>query len=64
LKWLKQNLPQVSVRLHGLGFQGPLLLLIPAENFKLSYQALKRQFYESSLTEIQIVNTPSKVFII
>jgi hypothetical protein len=33
LKWIHQHLPHVVVRIHGLGFQGPLLCMIPKDKY-------------------------------
>jgi len=59
--WIKRQCPDITARIHGLGFQGPLLLIIPKTTYGSIYTQLKRQFYESSLTEIQIVNTGIRV---
>jgi galactokinase len=60
--WLKTHCPEVAYRVHGMGFQGPILLLIPKETYRDIYALLKRQFYENALQEIKIVNNGSQVF--
>jgi galactokinase len=62
IKWMQSYLPDVHYRLHGLGFEGPLLCLIPKEKFGNSIRLLKRQFYEQNLLPITMVKQGIKVF--
>jgi len=62
LKWIHQHLPHVVVRIHGLGFQGPLLCMIPKDKYAESYRMLKRQFYEQNLLQVTIIKQGYKTF--
>ena len=62
IKWIQQYLPHIHVRIHGLGFQGPLLCMIPKANYGDSYRVLKRQFYEHHLLQIALTKQGYKFF--
>jgi hypothetical protein len=62
IKWIQQHLPHIHVRIHGLGFQGPLLCMIPKANYGDSYRVLKRQFYEHHLLQIALTKQGYKFF--
>jgi len=62
LKWIQKYLPSVHYRIYGLGFQDPILLMIPALDFSKVYPLLKHQFYESSLLEIKTLKQGIRVY--
>jgi galactokinase len=62
IKWIDQHLPLIHVRIHGLGFQGPLLCMIPKDIYGESYRALKRQFYEQNLLHFTLIKHSFRIF--
>jgi hypothetical protein len=62
MKWIHQHLPHVHCRIHGLGFQGPLLSMIPKAMYGESYRLLKRQFYEQNLLHLTLTKQGYKIF--
>ena len=62
IKWIDQHLPLIHVRIHGLGFQGPLLCMIPKDIYGESYRALKRQFYEQNLLHFTLIKHGFRIF--
>jgi galactokinase len=62
MKWIQQYLPHVHYRIHGLGFQGPLLCMIPKATYGESYRLLKRQFYEQNLLHFTLIKQGYKIF--
>jgi galactokinase len=62
IKWIQSHLPHVHYRLHGLGFEGPLLCLIPVEKYGDSIRLLKRQFHEQNLLPLAMIKQGIKVF--
>jgi hypothetical protein len=62
IKWIEQHLPLIHVRIHGLGFQGPLLCMIPKHVYGDSYRALKRQFYEQNLLHFTLIKQGFRIF--
>jgi hypothetical protein len=52
----------VHCRIHGLGFQGPLLSMIPKAMYGESYRLLKRQFYEQNLLHLTLTKQGYKIF--
>ncbi len=62
MKWIHQHLPHAHLRIHGLGFQGPLLCMIPKTMYGESYRLLKRQFYEQNLLHFSIIKQPYKFY--
>ena len=62
IKWIDSHLPHIHVRIHGLGFQGPLLCMIPKQMYGESYRALKRQFYEQNLLQFTLIKQGFRIF--
>jgi hypothetical protein len=62
MNWIQQHLAHVHLRIHGLGFQGPLLCMIPTMMYGESYRMLKRQFYEQNLMEFTIIKQGFKFY--
>ncbi len=62
IKWIKQHLPKAHYRIYGLGFRGPIFLMIPTSEYKMMYQPLKEQFYESSLHEIHTLKQGIRIY--
>jgi galactokinase len=62
MKWIHQHLPHVHYRIHGLGFQGPLLCMIPKPMYAESYRLLKRQFNEQNLLHFTLTKQGCKIF--
>ena len=62
MKWIHQHLPHLHVRIHGLGFQGPLLCMIPKPMYAESIRVLKRQFYEENLLPFTLTKPAYKIF--
>ena len=62
IKWIDSHLPHIHVRIHGLGFQGPLLCMIPKQMYGESYRALKRQFYEQNLLHFTLIKHGFRIF--
>jgi hypothetical protein len=62
MKWIQQHLPHVHCRIHGLGFQGPLISMIPKAMYGESYRLLKRQFYEQNLLHLTLTKQGYKIF--
>jgi galactokinase len=62
VQWLNKHTPMAYVRLHSLGFQGPLLMVIPRVHFKDVYRLLKYQFSEHYLREIKNVNKGFQIY--
>jgi galactokinase len=62
IKWIQKHLPTVHYRVYGLGFQGPIFLMIPLSDFLKVYQLLKHQFYESSLHEIKTLKQGIRIY--
>jgi galactokinase len=62
IKWLHTTFPNIAFRLHGFGFQGDFILLIPNESYRETFQRLKKQFYQDHVKEIKIVNQGIRIF--
>jgi galactokinase len=62
INWIHQHLPQVHLRIHGLGFEGPLLCMIPSLIYADAYRILKRQFYEQNLLHFTIIKQGYQFF--
>jgi galactokinase len=62
IKWMSQHLPHIHCRIHGLGFQGPLLCMMPKPLYAESYRLLKRQFYEQNLLHFTLTKQGYKIF--
>jgi galactokinase len=62
INWIQKYLPHIHLRIHGLGFQGPLLCMIPTTMFADSYRILKRQFYEHNLLSLDVIQQSYKFY--
>ncbi|MFZ9139704.1 MAG: hypothetical protein ACO207_04610, partial [Bacilli bacterium] len=62
LKWIQATFPRIAFRIHGFGFQGDFILLIPIDEYKDVFHRLKKQFYADQLKEINFVNQGIRIF--
>ena len=62
INWIQKHLPHIHLRIHGLGFQGPLLCMIPTTMYAESYRILKRQFYEHNLLSLDVIQQSYKFY--
>jgi galactokinase len=56
LNWLSRHTKTSHYRLQGLGFQGPILMVIPKATYKETHRQLKQQFSDDAIREIRNVN--------
>ena len=56
LNWLSRHSKPSHYRLQGLGFQGPILIVIPKATYKETHRQLKQQFSDDAIREIRNVN--------
>ena len=60
--YLNKYHPSIHFRVHGSGFSGPILCMIPARDYAATYKKLARQFYEQSLHPITLVKKGILIF--
>jgi len=62
INWIQTHVSHIHLRIHGLGFQGPLLCMIPVSMYAESYRLLRRQFYEQNLLPLHVNKQGYKFF--
>jgi hypothetical protein len=62
INWIQTHVSHIHLRIHGLGFQGPLLCMIPTSMYAESYRLLRRQFFEQNLLPLHVNKQGYKFF--
>jgi galactokinase len=55
IHYLNKYFPTMHFRVHGSGFAGPILCMIPTSEYAITYKKLVRQFHEQSLHPLKLV---------
>jgi galactokinase len=62
LRYLKKYVPHIAYRVHGKGFDGPILMMIPNSNYSETITLLHKKFYRENIIECPLVNKGISIY--
>jgi galactokinase len=62
IRYLKKYVPDSAYRIHGKGFDGPILLMIPTDHYSETLALLQKKFYRENIIECPLVNKSISIF--